>query len=165
MKQKMMWLLMGLCTLAFSACGSDDDNSGTTNGGQTPGGSTKTGVTLAQAVGTWEQFHESGYVTLDGVRQRDFDEDTDPDWLVIKADGSFEYWEYSTTSKERHQDGAGMLIVEDGYVVGRPGESGIVMFTSVYLSGNVLTVSFVETETKSGKEQKEYITASFRKVK
>jgi len=159
MKQKMMWLLMGLCTLAFSACGSDDDNSNSTTGG----GTTGSGVTLAQVVGTWELFHAKGYLTVDGVKSHDWDEDTDPDWLVIGSDGTWQYWEYSTTSSTRHQDGAGTFVIEGGVIQTSGTETlGI---TSISLNGGVMTVNFISTEVKSGKTYVDYEVQSWRKVK
>ena len=92
MKKNFMWLLMGLCALTFASCGSDDDNSGTQGGGTTGG------VTLAQVVGTWELFHATGYQTVDGAAGHNWDEDTDPDWLIINANGTWEYQRYDTSS-------------------------------------------------------------------
>ena len=157
MKKNFMWLLMGLCALTFAACGSDDDNSGTQGGGTTGG------VTLAQVVGTWELFHAKGYQTVDGAAGHNWDEDTDPDWLIINANGTWEYQRYDTSSGNHYKNASGTFVIENGIIkTAGTEELGI---TSIWLNGNVLTVVFVSSEVKSGKKYVDYETQSWRKIK
>lgn len=158
MKKNFMWLLMGLCALTFTACGSDDDNSGTPQGGDT----TISGVTLSQVVGTWELFHAKGYQTIDGVKHHEWDEPTNPDWLIIKPDGTWQYMKYSTVDSNRHLQYGGSFAVENGYiVVNDVSELGI---QKMSMSGDVLMVEFISTEIKSGKTYVDYETQSWRKI-
>lgn len=153
MKQTFLWLFMGLCALTFVACGSDDDNK--SNGGNVPTGK----VTLAQAVGTWQMAGEVSWKVNSAGETYDYKENTnaEPDWVVIKADGTFEYWEYD--NGERHLDAAGPLDIENGYVVG----NGMVKFTGVTIQGNVMVIATVDYN-HDGKGYDKYEVLSLIKV-
>lgn len=157
MKQKFLWLLMSLCAVAFVACGSDDDDDKSGGGGNAPTGK----VTLAQAVGTWEVTSEIKWKVENGTKfDYDEDYDADPDWIVIKADGTFEFWDYSDETGKRHLEATGPLDIENGYVVG----NGMVKFTGVEITGSVMKISYTEFN-HDGKGYDKYYIISYKKVK
>ena len=156
----MIWLLMSLCAVAFAACGSDDDDDKSGGDGQ---GTGKT-VTLAQAVGTWQLKHSSGYEVnvSTGERQDEYDADDNSDRLVIESDGTITVYHRSSSSGTERVVFSGKLTVSNGYIV--LGKIENITLTSLTITGNILKVETIEEFHESDGDYKHYSTQTYQKV-
>ena len=152
MKKAFSWFLMGLFALTFAACSGDDDFNmeETTAGGYN--------ATVDQAVGKWQRITKVGTKVLNG-KVKDTDRDSDPDRLVIEADGTWEYYDYDS-EKGYELEGRGRLVVENGVIKG----NGRQTFTAAFITNNILTIHYNEPDYDDGKTYTKYYKVTFTKI-
>lgn len=86
----------------------------------------------------------------------DVEMDYDPDWLIIKAEGTWEYWDYDDTRQREFQGQGNLEIGENGIIMG----NGLAVFTASGIVGNNMIVRYNEYDD----DGTEYHEVSYIKV-
>lgn len=161
MKKYFLWLMMGFCVaLTFTACGDDDDDDDDRipNSSVDGGGSS---LVFEQVIGTWErQYSKETKINPNGQVVKE-EYDNDPDWLVIKSDQTWEYWDYSHEDQDRELEFMGALVVVNGIVKG----NGQTTFSEATVSNNILTIKYSRYDYDDGVRYTKKIEESYKKIK
>lgn len=115
MREKHLWKLASLLIAVLVglamvwSCSKDD---GDDNGGSSSGN-------LQKYVGTWEIAHSTGYRTENGEIVKQWDEDVSGEHnrIVFGADGTWTFYEYSSSRGAWHEDGKGTYYMSGDQIV------------------------------------------------
>ena len=159
MKEKHLWkvasvliaMLMGLAMVW--SCSKDD---GDDNGGSSAGD-------LQKYVGTWEIVYSSGYRAENGeiVRQWDEDVSNEHNRIMFKADGTWAFYEYSSSRGAWHEDGKGTYYMRDGQIAVT---GDIQNFKLISLSTNEMVIEYEFSEDKGSVYVKKHYCDTLRRI-
>ena len=159
MKEKQLWkiasvliaMLMGLAMIA--SCSKDD---GDDNGGSSAGD-------LQKYVGTWEIVYSSGYRAENGEIVKQWDEDVSGEHnrIVFGADGTWTFYEYSSSRGAWHEDGKGTYYMSGDQIVvtGAMENLKIISFTT-----NEIVMEYEFSEDKDSVYVKKHYHDTLRRI-
>lgn len=159
MREKHLWKLASLLIAVLVglamvwSCSKDD---GDDNGGSSSGN-------LQKYVGTWEIAHSTGYRTENGeiVKQWDEDVSNEHNRIVFGADGTWTFYEYSSSRGAWHEDGKGTYYMSGDQIVvtGAMENLKIISFTT-----NEMVMEYEFSEDKDSVYVKKHYHDTLRRI-
>ena len=159
MKEKHLWKLASLLIAVLVglamvwSCSKDD---GDDNGGSSDGN-------LQKYVGTWEIAHSTGYRTENGEIVSQWDEDVSGEHnrIVFGADGTWTFYEYSSSRGAWHEDGKGTYYMSGDQIVvtGAMENLKIISFTT-----NEIVMEYEFSEDKGSVYVKKHYHDTLRRI-
>ena len=159
MKEKHLWkvasvliaMLMGLAMIV--SCSKDD---GDGNGGSSDGN-------LQKYVGTWEIAHSTGYRTENGeiVSQWDEDVSSEHNRIVFGADGTWTFYEYSSSRGAWHEDGKGTYYMSGDQLVVMGAMENLKIIS---LTTNEMVIEYEFSEDKGSVYVKKHYHDTLRRI-
>ena len=159
MREKHLWKLASLLIAVLVglamvwSCSKDD---GDDNGGSSSGN-------LQKYVGTWEIVYSSGYRTENGEIVKQWDEDVSGEHnrIVFGADGTWTFYEYSSSRGAWHEDGKGTYYMSGDQIVvtGAMENLKIISFTT-----NEIVMEYEFSEDKGSVYVKKHYHDTLRRI-
>ncbi len=159
MKEKHLWKLASLLIAVLVglamvwSCSKDD---GDDNGGSSSGN-------LQKYVGTWEIVYSSGYRAENGeiVKQWDEDVSNEHNRIMFKADGTWAFYEYSSSRGAWHEDGKGTYYMSGDQIVVT---GAMENFKIISLSSNEMVIEYEFSEDKGSVYVKKHYCDTLRRI-
>ncbi|MBO4215536.1 MAG: hypothetical protein J5888_04305 [Bacteroidaceae bacterium] len=159
MKEKHLWkiaslLIAVLVGLAMVMSCSKDDGDG--NGGSSSGD-------LQKYVGTWEIVYSNGYRIENGevVSQWNEDVSSEHNRIVFGADGTWTFYEYSSSRGAWHEDGKGTYYLRDDQIVVTGAMDN---FKLISLSSNEMVIEYEFNEQKGSTLVNKHYCDTLRRI-
>ena len=159
MKGKHLWklaslliaMLMGLAMVVSCSKDDGDDNGGSSSGN------------LQKYVGTWEIVYSSGYRAENGeiVKQWDEDVSNEHNRIMFKADGTWAFYEYSSSRGAWHEDGKGTYYMSGDQIVVT---GAMENFKIISLSSNEMVIEYEFSEDKGSVYVKKHYCDTLRRI-
>lgn len=144
-------VLMGLAMVWSCSKDDGDDNGGSSSGNQ------------QKYVGTWEIVYSSGYRAENGEIVKQWDEDVSGEHnrIVFGADGTWTFYEYSSSRGAWHEDGKGTYYMSGDQIVvtGAMENLKIISFTT-----NEIVMEYEFSEDKGSVYVKKHYHDTLRRI-
>ena len=144
-------VLVGLAMVWSCSKDDGDDNGGSSDGN------------LQKYVGTWEIAHSTGYRTENGEIVSQWDEDVSGEHnrIVFGADGTWTFYEYSSSRGAWHEDGKGTYYMSGDQIVvtGAMENLKIISFTT-----NEIVMEYEFSEDKGSVYVKKHYCDTLRRI-
>lgn len=159
MREKHLWklaslliaVLVGLAMVWSCSKDDGDDNGGSSSGNQ------------QKYVGTWEIVYSSGYRAENGEIVKQWDEDVSGEHnrIVFGADGTWTFYEYSSSRGAWHEDGKGTYYMSGDQIVvtGAMENLKIISFTT-----NEIVMEYEFSEDKGSVYVKKHYHDTLRRI-